>query len=198
MLAKKMLAGKRAALGLEILVFAIDAFFHPLAQQTLVVACQQRIPARTPDDLDHIPTGAEKRRFQFLDNLAVTPDRSVESLQVAVDDKNQVVQFFAHRHGDRAQRFRFIRFTVTEETPDLAIVGRDDPAVLHVTAVTSLVNRHHRAQTHRDCRELPEIRHQPWMRIRWQAVAANFAAKRPQSLLIEPTFEKGARVDAGR
>ena len=196
-LAKKMLAGKCAALGFEILVFAIDAFFHPLAQQPLVVACQQRVPARTPDDLDHIPAGAEKRRFQFLDNLAVTPDRAIESLQVAVDDKYQVVQFFAHRHRDRAQRFRLIRFTVTEETPDLAIVGRDDPAVLHVTAVTGLVNRHHRAQTHRDRRELPEIRHQPWMRIRGQAVAADFAAKRPQLPLIEPSFEKGARVDTG-
>ena len=197
-LAKKMLAGKRAALGFEILVFAIDAFFHPLAQQPLVVACQQRVPARTPDDLDHIPAGAEKRRFQFLDNLAITPDRSVESLQVAVNNKYQVVQFFAHRHGNRTQRLRFIHFTVTEETPDLAVVGRDDLAVLHVTAVTGLVNRHHRAQTHRDRRELPEIRHQPWMWIRRQAVTADFAAKRPQLLLIEPSFEKSARVDAGR
>ena len=47
-----------------------------------MVLCKQRIPAGTPDDLDHVPPGPAERPFEFLDNLAVAPHGAIEALQV--------------------------------------------------------------------------------------------------------------------
>ena len=126
-LAEEMLAGVGAALGLEVLVLAVDAFLHHPAQQPLVVARQQRIPARAPQHLDDVPAGAEECRLELLDDLAVAAHRTVEALQVAVDDEDEVVEPLAHRHGERAHRLGLVHLAVAEERPDLA-----DP-----TAVTS-------------------------------------------------------------
>ena len=47
--------------------------------------------------------------------------------------------------------------------------------------------------------KLPEIRHQPGVRIRGEArVLAQFVAEILQVLFGEPAFEERARVDAGR
>ncbi len=43
------------------------------------------------------------RRFIFLNDFAVAAHRAVEPLQIAVDDENQVIQFLAHGHADRAR-----------------------------------------------------------------------------------------------
>ena len=51
-------------------------------------------------------------RFEFLNNLSIAAHRPVEPLQIAIDDENQVVEFFAHRHGEGAHRLRFIHFPV--------------------------------------------------------------------------------------
>ena len=53
--AEEMLARIRAAFGLERLVLAVDALLHRLAQQAVLIAREQRIPARAPDDLDDVP-----------------------------------------------------------------------------------------------------------------------------------------------
>src|SRR5690242_3038690 len=47
----------RTAPSLEVLVFAVYAFFHPLQQQTGGVARQQFVPVPAPNDFDHVPTG---------------------------------------------------------------------------------------------------------------------------------------------
>src|SRR5271167_4384419 len=96
-LAEEMLARVSAALGFEVLILAIHAFLHQALQQSLMIAFQQWIPARTPKNLDDVPTGAEERRFEFLDDLAVAAHRSVEPLQVAIDDKDEIVELLAHR-----------------------------------------------------------------------------------------------------
>ena len=62
-----------------------------------------------------------KTRFEFLDDLAVAAHRTVEALQVAVDDEDQVVELFARRQRDRAERLRFVRLAVAEERPDLRV-----------------------------------------------------------------------------
>ncbi len=71
-------------------------------------------------------------------------------------------------------------------------------AILHVALKARLVDGHHRAETHRHRGELPEVRHQPRMRIRRQAVAARFLAEMLELIFAEAAFEEGARVDAGR
>ena len=164
-LAEEMLAGVGAALGLEVLVLAVDAFLHQALEQPLLIALEQRIPARSPNHLDDVPAGAEERRLELLDDLAVAAHRPVETLQIAVDDEDQVVELLAHRHGQRAHRFRLVHLAVAEESPDLAIRGRHDAAVLQVAHEARLKNRHHRAEAHGHRRELPEIGHQPGMRI---------------------------------
>ena len=164
-LPEEILARVGAAFGLEVLVLTIDALFHDATQQAEVVLREQRIPTRAPQHLDDVPTGAEERSFQFLDDLAVAAHRAVEPLQVAVDDEHQVVEFFAHRHGERAHRFRLVHLAVAEERPYLAVAHRDETAVLQIALEARLEDRLHGTEAHGDRRELPEIRHEPRVRI---------------------------------
>jgi len=111
--AVKMLADISAAAYRVILVIAVHHLVHAPLQQTLCVFCQQRIPVAAPDHLDRIPAGAAEHLFQFLDDLAVAAHRPVQSLQVAVDNENEIVQLFPHRQGYGAEGFRLVGFAVT-------------------------------------------------------------------------------------
>src|SRR5581483_3869622 len=106
--AEEMLAGVGAALGLEILVLAVDTFLHHPAQQPLVITREQWIPTRAPQYLDDIPTGAQEGRLELLNDLAVAAHRPIQALQVAVDHEDEVVETLAHRHGERAHRLGLV------------------------------------------------------------------------------------------
>ena len=95
--AKEVLAGVGAAVGFAVLQLAVDDLVHALLQQALVILFKQRIPMAAPQHLDHVPTGTAEDAFQFLHDLAVAPDRSVQALQVTVDDEHQVIQLFPAR-----------------------------------------------------------------------------------------------------
>jgi hypothetical protein len=164
-LAEEMLARVRAALGFEVLILPIDALFHQTLEQSLLIVREQGIPARSPQHLDHVPAGAEEGRLELLDDFAIAAYRSVQALQIAVDHEDEVIEPFAHRHGERAHRLRFVHLTVAQKRPDFPIRRRGDPAMLQIAHEPRLKDRHHRAQTHRHRRELPEIRHEPRMRI---------------------------------
>src|SRR5690606_10948795 len=101
--AEEVFADIGPVVGLVVLVVAVNGLFHALLQQAVVVAGQQRIPQAAPDDLDHVPVGAAEVAFQLLDDLAVTPYRAIQTLQVAVDDENQVVQLLPAGQGDGTQ-----------------------------------------------------------------------------------------------
>ena len=178
-LAEEMLARVRTALLLEVLVLAVDALFHELAQRAVGVARQQWIPTATPQHLDDIPAGAEESGFEFLNNLAVTAYRAIEALQVAVHHEHEVVEFLAHGHGERAHRLGLIHLAVAEEAPHLAVRSRRKPAVFQIPHEACLIDAHQGPKAHRYCRELPEIRHQPRMRVRRQTLAADFLAEVP-------------------
>src|SRR6202008_3752139 len=60
---------------LERLVLAVDALLHHLDQAAVGVGGQQRVPARAPDHLDHVPAGAPEAGLELLDDLAVTTTR---------------------------------------------------------------------------------------------------------------------------
>ena len=66
-----------------------------LTSRPSVILLEQRIPLAAPDHLDHVPAGAAEDRLELLDDLAVAADRTVEALEVAVDDEDQVVELFA-------------------------------------------------------------------------------------------------------
>ena len=125
LLAEELLAHVSAVLRLDRLVFTVNGLFHDLAQLPRLILGQQRVPIRAPDDFDDVPACSAERRFKLLDNLAIATYRTVKALQVAVDDKNEIVEPFAHRHRDRAHRFRFIHLAIAEERPDLPVRARD-------------------------------------------------------------------------
>ena len=118
--AEEVLADIGAVLRLEVLVLAVDAFLHELAQLAARVPGEQLVPARAPQALDDVPAGAAEAALELLDDLAVAAHRPVEALQVAVDDEDQVVELLPARERDRAERFRLVHLAVAAEHPDLA------------------------------------------------------------------------------
>ncbi|XPE38080.1 hypothetical protein ACNKHS_00795 [Shigella flexneri] len=75
------------------LVVAVNGFVHQLDQFTAGIFTQQFIPNGYPHHFDHIPASTFEDAFQFVDDVAVTGDRAVKTLQVTVDNEDQVIQF---------------------------------------------------------------------------------------------------------
>jgi len=113
-----------------------------------LVLRKQRIPFGAPHDLHNIPAGATECGLKLLDDLAIATYRAIEALQVAVDDEDEIVQAFAHRHRNRAHRLRLVHLPIAKERPDLAVSRFDHPAMLHVAHEAGLVDGHHRAEAH--------------------------------------------------
>ena len=127
-----MFAHISAVVGLERLVVTVHGFHHDAAQRAVFVARNQRVPITAPNQLEHIPTGASEFTLQLLNDFAVAAHRAVQALQIAVDDKNQVVEFFARGQTDGTQRFDFVHFTVAAKHPDLAVFSVGDAACMQV------------------------------------------------------------------
>ena len=105
----------------------------------------------------------------------------------------------ARGQRDGAERFRFVHFAVAEEGPDFAAGGFLQAAIFQILDEARVIDRLDRAQAHRDGGELPEIGHQPGMRIgRQTAAGLQFAAEILQLLHRDAAFEKSARVDSRR
>jgi hypothetical protein len=78
-------------------------------------------------------------------------------------------------------------------------VGRVfEAAVVEVTHESRVIDSADRTDAHGASRELPEIGHQPGVRIGAQTPPLNFLPVVRQLFLIEASFEEGARIDAGR
>ncbi len=168
------------------------------AEAAVVVGLEQGVPARAPHHLDHPPAGAAEDRLELLDDLGVAAHRAVEPLEVAVDHEDQVVEALAHREADRADRLDLVHLAVAEEGPDLARGGVGEAAAVQVFEEAGLVDRHQGAQAHRHGGELPEVGHQPGMRVGGEAAGEGLLAEALQLLLGEPAFDEGAGVDPGR
>ena len=148
--------------------------------------------------LDDVPPRAAEHRFELLDDLAVAANRTVEPLQVAVDDEDEVVDLLARRQRDGAERFGLVGLAVAEKRPDLRVRRLLQPAVFQVADEPRLVDRHDRAEPHRHRGIFPEVGHQPRMRIgRQSAAGRQLPAEIVELLFGEAPFEKRARVDAG-
>ena len=197
--AEEVLADEGAVLGLVGLVVAVRGVVHQVDQGAVGVLGQQGVPLAAPDHLDDVPAGAAEVGLELLDHLAVAPDRPVQALQVAVDDERQVVELLAGRHADRAERLRLVHLAVTEEGPHVLLAGVLDLAVVQVAVEPGLVDRVDRPEAHRHRRELPELRHQPRVRVRRQPAAGvrELLPEAVQLLLGEPALEERAGVHAG-
>ena len=138
-----------------------------------------------------------KIALQLLDDLSVAAHRAVEALEVAVDDPDQVVQLLPPGQRDRAERLRLVHLAVAEERPHVPGRRVGQVARVQVLEEPGLVDRHDRTQAHRDRRELPEVRHQPRVRVRREPAARDLLAEPEELLLGDPALEERARVDAG-
>ena len=186
-----------AVVGAERLVLAVDGVRERAQQRVAAVAREQRIPVGAPQHLDDVPPRAGEQRLELLDDLAVAAHGPVEPLQVAVDDEGQVVELLARGERQRADRLRLVHLAVAEYAPDAALRGLCEVTVIEVAQETCLVDRADGTDAHRTGRELPELRHQPRMRVRAQPAPGLLAEVR-ELLLVDPTLQEGSRIDARR
>ncbi len=196
-LVEKVLAVEPPVGGGVLLQLAVDRLVQPLEDRALVVAGEQRVPVRTPQQLDDVPARAGEQAFQLLDDGTVAAHRTVQALQVAVDHQDEVVQPLAPGQRQAGQRLRFVHLAIADERPHLAPGGGENAAMVQVAHEARLIDGLERAEPHRAGRELPELRHQIRMAVGRQAPAADFPAEMVQLRLAEPPFEEGAGVDAG-
>src|ERR1700733_7168595 len=129
---KEILPEVRSALDKVFLILSVGDLAHAADQQPIAIGLNQRIPIAAPDELDHIPSGAPENRFQLLNNFAVATNRTVQPLQVAVDDKNQVVEPLARGQRDGAEGFGLLPFAVAHIAPNLASGRRLQSAILEI------------------------------------------------------------------
>src|SRR5699024_1597224 len=102
---------------------------------------------------------------KFLDDLAVASHRTIEPLQVAVDDEDEVVEIFAGGHADGTHGLGFVHFAVATEYPYLPVAGVCNAPGMQILEKPRLVDGHERTQPHGNGRELPEIGHEVGVRI---------------------------------
>ncbi|PQM48084.1 hypothetical protein C1Y40_01720 [Mycobacterium talmoniae] len=197
--AEEVVAHVAAVVGLIGLVVPVGGDVHQVDQRAVLVGVQQRIPLPAPHHLDDVPAGTAEERFQLLDDLAVAAHRAVQALQVAVDHEGQVVQRVQRRDVRQPAAFRLVHLAVAQETPHMLIGGVLDAAVVQVVVEPGLVDGVHRAQAHRHRRELPEVGHQPRVRVgRQPAAGVGMLLTEPVELVGgQPALQKGPGVDAG-
>ncbi len=197
-LAKEVLAKVGTTLGLVGLEVAIDALFHALEQEAGVVALEEGIPVRTPDNLDDVPAGAAEVAFELVDDALVAAHGTVEALQIAVDDEDEVVEVLARGQADGTEGVDFVSLAVADEGPDLAVSGLDELAILQILHEARLVDGVERTDAHADSGEAPEVGHEPRVGIaRETGRVAEFVAEVVEVILGEAAFEVGTGVDAG-
>ena len=120
--AEEVLADVGAGLGRVGLELAVGRGVHQVDQHAVACrAASSSSHSRPQIDLDDVPAGAAEVGLQLLDDLAVAAHRTVEPLQVAVDDEGQVVELLARGEADRAERLRLVHLAVAEERPDVLL-----------------------------------------------------------------------------
>ena len=139
---KEMLANIGTVIGLESLVVTVHGVHHDLAQSAVFIAGQQRVPIAAPDELEHIPTRTTELALELLNDLAIAANRTVESLQIAVDDKNQVIQVLSGSQAYGPHRFDFVHFAVAAKHPNLSVFGIGNASGVQVLQKTRLINSH--------------------------------------------------------
>ena len=164
-LAEEVLANVPAVFAAEGLVVAVESLIHQLDELAALILLKQGIIVGAPQHLNDVPACTAEECLKLLNNFAVTANGAVEALQVAVHDEGQVVELFVGCQLQRTTRFGFVHFAVAKERPHVLLGGVLNLVVVQVAVKGCLVDGIQRAQTHRNGRELPEIRHATRVRI---------------------------------
>ena len=172
---EEVLAHVRAVLALEVLVLAVDAFLHALAAGCRPcpwrTACPSPSPRSTLITFQPAPRKTPSSSWMILPLPRTGPSRRCR-LQLMT--KIRLSSFSRPAERDRAERLRLVALAVAQERPHLAVVGLGQPAAFQILEEARLVDRHQRTEAHRHRGKLPEVGHQPRMRIRRNALAFAF------------------------
>ena len=193
-----MIANKRARLGPVGLEIAVRDRVHEIDQSAVGVCLQQGVPAFAPHHFDDVPSGAAEEGFEFLNDFAVTAHRPIETLQVAVHHKGQVVEALVGGELQHAAAFGLVHFAVPEERPHVLLRGVFEAAHVQIAVCPRLIDSRRGPEPHGHGRKFPQFRHETWMWIGGQPAA------RPRFLLTErievfcpeASLEERASVDA--
>src|SRR3990172_12398384 len=160
--AEEVLPDVGAAGDRELLELPVDGLVHLVDEHTVDVTGEGLIPLATPDDLDDVPAGAAEQALELLDDLAVAADGSVEALEVAVDDEDEVVEPLASGKAETGEGLRLVHLSVAEEGPDALLARVLDATIGGIAIEARLVDGGQGPEAHADRRELPEVGHEPW------------------------------------
>ena len=201
-LAEEIVAVETTVFGGEGLHLAVDRVGEGAHQRAGGVAREQPVPVAAPDQLDHIPAGPRKQLLQLVDDAAVAAHRPVQALQVAVDDPHQVVELFARSQRECAHALGLVHLAIAEHAPDFATLAVLQMAVREVAHEARVVDGADRADAHRAGGELPEVRHQPRVRVAGKTARAlggrgDLLAVVQHVGLAQTAFEKRPCVHAG-
>ncbi len=202
-LAKEMVAVVAAVLGSECLKLAVDRAGKGACEGTRVVACEKAVPVRSPYQLDDPPAGALEQRLELIDDAAVAAHRTVEALKIAVDDPDQVVEPLTCGQSEGAHAFGLVHFAVAKDAPHLALIRDLQAAMLEVAHEARMVDRRDWPDAHRAGGELPEVGHQPGVRVTGQPLRsvrarADLLPVVSKGILAEPSLEERSRIDTWR
>ena len=198
--AEEVLANIGAIFGFVGLVVAIGRAVHQVSQRTVGVSLQERVPFATPHDLDDVPSRTTEETLQFLDDFSVATNRAIESLEVAVDDKGQVIEVVVGGELECATAFHFVHLAIAQEGPDMLLAGVLDSAVVHIAVELSLIDGIDRPKAHRHRGELPELRHEArvWVGRESTGVVGLLLTEAIELFTTEATFKEGPRIHARR
>mmetsp|Transcript_128371 Transcript_128371/g.332851 ORF Transcript_128371/g.332851 Transcript_128371/m.332851 type:complete len:482 (+) Transcript_128371:1099-2544(+) len=185
-------------LGGVALAVAVGGPLEDLDKRAVGVVVDQLIPLTPPNELDDVVAGAAEDALELLDDLRVSPHWAVQALVVAVHDHDQVVQPLVACPGDGIDGLRLVHLAVADEAPNAAGGGVGHAPEVEVAEEASLRHCRERADAHRHSRVLPEIGHQPGMRVARNTVAAHFLPEVHDLLQGEPPLEVGPGIRAGR
>ncbi|KAF5054933.1 hypothetical protein DSECCO2_382990 [anaerobic digester metagenome] len=169
-----------------------------LDENPLGILLQDGVPFGSPDDFDHIPSGSPEFSFQLLDDLSIAANRPIEALQIAVDYKDEVVQFLPGCERECCQGFGLVRFTIAHEDPDFPVAIVLQAPSLHVFHEACLIDCHGRSKAHGDRRELPEFGHQIGMGIGRESLALRFLSEMLKLVFSKPSLYECAGIHTRR
>src|SRR5256885_6119617 len=90
--AAKVLPEVSSALNKIFLILPVCDLAHPPDKQSVAIVLDEHVPIPTPDHLDYIPARSAENCLQLLNNLSIPADRSIQPLQIAVHDEDEIVQ----------------------------------------------------------------------------------------------------------
>mmetsp|Transcript_49061 Transcript_49061/g.110338 ORF Transcript_49061/g.110338 Transcript_49061/m.110338 type:complete len:220 (-) Transcript_49061:1053-1712(-) len=178
MLLEDVLADDRAVgLGVEPLAITVGGLLERLDELAVVVSLDQFVELPTPDELDDVETSAAEGALELLNDLGIPAHGTIQPLVVAVHDEDHVVEPLAARNRDGRDGLRLVHLAITHEGPDTTLGGVREASQVQVAEEACLVNRAQGPKAHGHGGVLPEVRHQPRVRVTGHALAARLTTE---------------------